>query len=403
MTSHPNPQSQAGRPAWSVSLARTEEQVEDLRACWTGLDGSRHLDIDFFLVVLRQRAAIIRPHVLLLSRNGRPATLLVARIEDVPIPIRFGYWTICRPRMRRLVVHHGGILGNSEDEPVRLLWEELKQALRRREAQMLHFNGIRTDSSFYRHVREDTPWFRRDWKPGVEPHWQIVVPQEYETFHASRSKNVRRNISRCASRIRREFGDEAVLRVFREESEIDRIMADAEAVAAKSYLRGLGVGFMPTQENRLRLQLASREGALRAYFLYFRNVPAAFILGRAAGERLHLNFTAHDAEFEYFSPGAYVMVQIIRDACRDPGIRFIDFGFGDALYKRNYCNDKWMEVFPVVYAARPYCILLNVLRGTNAVVAGLAQRQLERLGIVQRVKKAWRTRIRRQVGRAQHS
>src|SRR5688500_16615065 len=69
-----------GDPSTSVRVARNEDEVEALRPEWEALQGEELMsDIDFFLTYARNAPGMIRPHVVLVERDGSPRALVVGR------------------------------------------------------------------------------------------------------------------------------------------------------------------------------------------------------------------------------------------------------------------------------------------------------------------------------------
>ena len=64
------------------------------------------------------------------------------------------------------------------------------------------------------------------------------------------------------------------------------------------------------------------------------------MLFRSAHKRLYFRWTAFKLKYESLSPGQSLMMHMIRDACHN-NILSIDFGAGDAGYKRFWCTNHF--------------------------------------------------------------
>src|SRR5579884_3062210 len=64
-----------------VRVLRTLSEIEKIRSAWESWPGNRDSEIDFYLTVLRNNSATIRPHVLLVERACQPDAILVGRID----------------------------------------------------------------------------------------------------------------------------------------------------------------------------------------------------------------------------------------------------------------------------------------------------------------------------------
>ena len=61
-----------------VVVARTVDEVESLRKIWeTAGVSDLDSDIDYFLTVVRYGSFVVRPHVVLIRRPGRPALMAI--------------------------------------------------------------------------------------------------------------------------------------------------------------------------------------------------------------------------------------------------------------------------------------------------------------------------------------
>jgi hypothetical protein len=76
----------------TIRVIRSPEEIEEVRAQWTSWQHHPTSDIDFYLEVNRsRRPAIVRPHILLLNRDGRPDAMLIGRLEKTRMEFRFAH------------------------------------------------------------------------------------------------------------------------------------------------------------------------------------------------------------------------------------------------------------------------------------------------------------------------
>ena len=106
-----------GPPAFRT--IRDLHELEALRAIWKSWPGTRDSDPDFFSSMVRSRGSGCRPHVIVLTRNARPDAILIGLRERKKMPVKLGYFTICRPEVNVLEFVHGGLRGNASEENVR--------------------------------------------------------------------------------------------------------------------------------------------------------------------------------------------------------------------------------------------------------------------------------------------
>ncbi len=135
---------------YRVEVARTPEQVDAVRGQWESFQTHPNVDIDFYLTVLSLRDEILRPHVLLCRRDRRIEAMVIGRVEEHRFPVKLGYRTLYKQRVRMLVIVHGGLLGDVSDENSKAVVAEIRRMLRRREVDVALFSNIPQDSPLYK-------------------------------------------------------------------------------------------------------------------------------------------------------------------------------------------------------------------------------------------------------------
>ena len=192
--------------AWKIVVAKTFREMESLRSLWEKMRDSEPMatinaNIDYYLSVLKGKKDTAKPHVIVLYRNGKPETMAIGRIERWPIVCRIGYKTIFKPSLRCLVVAYGGILGQQSNEAHTVLIQELMRILRSREADVIFFNNLRVDSSFYQTLRNMAGFVLRSNFLRARPHWVMNIPENIEAFYQARSKKHRGNLRRSIRKL----------------------------------------------------------------------------------------------------------------------------------------------------------------------------------------------------------
>lgn len=377
-----------------VTIARSPEEVEELRERWQRMPVRQvHSDIDFYLAVVRSRTEVLRPHVVHLERDGNPAALLAARLEEIPFEASVGYRVVHRPLLRTLTVAHGGLVGIDGEEPLRVLLRAVDESFRKGEADVIVFPSLRVGSAEYRVASSMAGPLRRQHFAETRTHHRLVLPASFDEFLASRGRKVRSGLRNHANRLHRVFGDELTVSSLREPADFDRIFRDLVRVAAKTYQRGLGASFADTAERRELVRLSLERSWFRAWALYRGGTPIAFWQGSVFDRVYRSGTTGYHPEYAAHRVGTYLLMRVIEDLCADSGIDVLDYGLGDAEYKRRFGSDSWEERDVVVFAPTLRGVRLNVTRTTIVGSAVGAKRVLNRIGLTDRVKKAWRRRL----------
>lgn len=386
----------------SVRVARTWEEVYSLRDIWQRFQWNPNADFDYYRTVLDCHPEISRPHVIIVAKDNTPEAILVGRIEDTRLEIKFGYKTLLSPRVRRLTLIHGGLLGNGSNENCAVFISSLLKSLSEGEADLVWFNHLEVDSPLHRAALEGPGLVSRDCFPVMHQHWKISIPGTFAELCQSRSRNTRHNISRYTKHVLESFGKDLLVRNFSEKTQLKQLMADTEAIAAKSYHRGLEAGFVNSQQTRRLTALALERGWLRAYVLYVRGTPCAFLNGLRYGNTCFGSTTGYDPKYREFRLGTFLLQRMLEDLCREGGVEAFDFGFGDAEYKRHWADNGWQEASIYIFAPSLRGVLLNLLRTPFLGLSAVAERVLTRTYLLQKVKRMWRSRLTPKTGSTTH-
>ncbi len=378
---------------YDVRVARTVEELEELRPAWLELQGTRVTsDPDYYRTLLDSEPHIIRPHVVLLEKDGAPWGMVIGRIEERTIACRIGYKQVYAPRVRSLTVSYGGFLGPAPQEDAVVVVEQLRDALARREADVVYALHVRLDSPVHAAAAKGSILTRQH---ALQPevHWRLDLPGSFEDFLATKSGRSRGRIRRYGKRLRDTYGDDFAIKVFMTPDEIDLMFRDAEAVSTKTYQHGLGVGFKddPLQRNLVGLSL--ERGWFRGYVLYLEGAPRAFWFGTVYNGTFHTGPTGFDPEYGDYHPGTFLLVRMIQDMCDDNAVDVIDYGFGDAEYKQTFGSENWLEHDVLIFASSPRAVRVNVVRTAVLGADALARRILGRRNLVSRLKRRWRNRL----------
>jgi CelD/BcsL family acetyltransferase involved in cellulose biosynthesis len=121
--------------------------------------------------------------------------------------------------------------------------------------------------------------------------------------------------------------------------------------------------------------------------------PVAFWPGWVYNRSFYSSTPGYDPALAEYRLGQYVLMRLIRDLCDDPDADLLDFGFGDSEYKRRFSTEEWREADVLVFA--PSFKGARVNAGRTAVGLGerALRRAVERAGLEERIKRAWRRRL----------
>jgi hypothetical protein len=384
-----------GPRAGEVVIARGVDEIEAMRTKWQKFDlPSVHHDIDFYLAKVRSRPAIVRPHTILLERDGQPEAIAIGRLEESALECRLGYDTVYRPRVRVLVMRPGILLRTEAQSTARAIVAEIIGCLARGEADAASFYGLDVGSHLFRAARElparvcRAPFIVR------EEHRTLELSASVDEFLASRSRHARGEVRGLDRRLTRKYGERLSVKIFRAPEEIDRLFADVDRVSARTYQRALRVAFADTEEQRETIALALDRGWFRAYVLYLDAEPIAYRSGFVYRGRFTGSKTGYDPAYRNDRVGMYLLVRLIENLSADNGVAVLDFGYGDAEEKRRFSSSSSDEAHPLIFAPTFNGVRVNLARTAIAAADKFGRRTLEQTGLVRPVKRWWQKRVR---------
>ena len=376
-----------------VRTARSAEEVEALRTVWDGFERDVvNADVDYHLLLVDKSPEALGHHVLLLELDGAPSTLVVGRVEEIRLPVRLGYKTVSRPRVRALTVSYGGVLGRDDEEAAGAILEEIVAALGRGEADVARLRNLKVGSPFHRAARSTPGPLSRDLLARPTPHWRARLAGSYDEYVGRRSSKTRSNLRRYSRKFEAAFPDAIELRSFHEPADLDRLLEDTRAVYEGTYHRALGVGFSDSGVEREVTTLALARGWFRGFVLYVDGKPCAFWHGIRYGRVFSTGPTGYDPAFGTHRVGTYVLGRMVEELSREQGLEWIDFGFGDAEYKQHFGDESWLEEDVLVWARRPRPIRLNATRTALLAADRSARSLLGRRRLFARARRLWRDR-----------
>jgi hypothetical protein len=386
-TLSPNGQITEGR----VKIARTLDEVETLRDFWRANSWHPRMDLDVFLGDQRQRSGATQPYVVTLSKEDAIVGLLAGRLEDCDFEIRLGYWSVWKPKLRAIVIPNAGILGDFSRTNAEQACRALLAGLQRGEAEAVLFDFLPVESDLFKVVRSlPKPWWRNAFVRS-NPHWKIRLPAKAEELW-NRSHHRRAWVRRIFKKIEADHPGKVNFRFFRDPADVDLLCRDADQVAAKSYQRGLGVGFTNDEESRERLLEYARLGILRACVLDGDGVPRSFWIGSVYKSQFFSAYLAHDSVLEKYEIGSLVFIKLLEVLCAE-GAQRVDLGQGEGFYKQRFADicDSEACLYVLSASARNLCLNAGFSLG-EALVVG-AKKGLASFNALQSLKTRWRKRL----------
>ncbi|HXV56799.1 MAG TPA: GNAT family N-acetyltransferase, partial [Gaiellaceae bacterium] len=280
-----------------------------------------------------------------------------------------------------------------DERRAEVVLQALARTLDPGEADLVRLRGLDTAGSLHATASGEASWLRRERPAHSLVHWRSAIPGTLDEFLAPRKKKVRWQARKDLASLGEKYGDELEVRVFLGPDELDRLFRDSEAIHRTTYQSALGVGFSTGELHRRLTELAMARGWFRGYVLYLRGKPVAFWHGNAYHGTFGLGATGYDPAYADDRPGGFLLMRLIEDLCADEAVHTLDFGFGDATYKRQLGDESRVEEDVAVFAPTAKAVAVNLARTTLHSVTGALAGALARSGRLARAKKRWRGRL----------
>jgi hypothetical protein len=373
----------------SVKVLRTPQELEGIREAWESWPGPRDSDIDFYLMFIQSYPRVLRPHVVVLYRNGHPDAILIGRLERTRVNSQIGYLRLSGIPARTLNFVYGGLRGNASNENTSDLITSVMQSLRSREADVAFLHQPSTDSFLYKAALTQPGFWCLDRLSKPEEHHTMKLPEAADHLYQGLSKGLRGELRRKKKKLLSDFDGRVTTRCYRLQSDLEIALPHLEEVAKKTYQRGLRVGFQDTPQVRRRLEFCAQKGWLRIYVLYIDERPCSFSAGTVYNGVYTTDYIAYDPAYRDYYLGKLLLVEVI-EACYKGGVKEIDFGFGQAEYKERFGNCRLTESSVYIFAPNLKGFVVNVTRTVPGVIDKTLKATLQRTRLLSNVKRFWR-------------
>jgi hypothetical protein len=370
----------------SISTINDVKEILKIRDIWSKMQIHYNADIDFYLTVIESRA-LCKPHIFVMRSGEDVVGMLIGRIEDSTFPLKVGYKSIFEPKVRTLIIVHGGILGKLCREAYDELAVQFMALLKNHDVDLIHFELIPDNSGLIASIEH----FLFQVRVPIA-HWIMRARPNVTNLLMKMTSKHRNEINRLGRILERDFHGSIRFKYFLGESDITELFTDVEMVARQTYQRGLGVGFSYNDFMRRRLSLSARKGWLRAVVLYIDEIPRSYWIGSAYKETFYLEFTGYDPMFYKYELGTIVLMKMLERIFSE-GPDLVDFGFGDALYKKRFADYRPDESSIYIFAPTAKGKSIYLLNALFFYGARYSKSVLDKFHIREKVKKFWRNSL----------
>jgi CelD/BcsL family acetyltransferase involved in cellulose biosynthesis len=375
-----------------IRTIRNLDELEAVRAFWENWQDHPNSDFAHFQLICRLRTEVICPHVTVVDRNGGPCSLLVARLEHFHFTPSIGYLKLAQIPAKIISVLNHGMIGEVTNETALALIQHFLFLLSSREADAVVFHELPENSPLLHTLLLNSPRFLCEKKPNWSPHWTMKLPGQPGLLIKKVSAKHRAWIRRKQKEIESDFSGRLTWRWISSFDNVPELCERLEAIAVKTYQRGLGAGFKDDNEHRQRFALFADRGQLRVQLLEIDERVAAYWIGIIYRGVFHSWATGYDPDYGKYEVGTQVLVRMVDELAQE-GVRKLDFGLGDAHYKKRFGDHSWREATIGMFAPTAKGVGIRSVLGVSKMLDGYARRALQKTEVLDKLKTGWRRRL----------
>lgn len=371
---------------YRVEALAGSKSLESIRDLWQQWQIHPNADVDFFASVVESRPSVVNPMAMVLFFKGTPVALAVGRLENFILPATFGYLKIFNSALLQFSIVYGGLMGAWDEKGAAAFVNYLRKWMKQDRVDAIYLAAMHCEHPVYQAAVRGAPFFLRHTPIKDNFHWWAELAETPELFKSKINKADRKKERKLAQH----SGGEIGFKMFQIPEDVPEFCSTAEKISQTTYLRGLGAGFCDNAEMRNRLGVTSRKGWMKGFILYANNQPCAFQLGTLYQSVLYLDYTGFKSDLHPYSPGRILFIKMVDQLCSTHAVRGIDFGFGDAEFKRRYADRSWKESDLYLFNQTPTLLMANLVRNSVTLFRGIAEKALRRFDFHDQVKKWWR-------------
>lgn len=205
----------------------------------------------------------------------------------------------------------------------------------------VYLHSVAADGILWRHLKVESR--RRDrlvyLASGRRPFHFLELPETFQAYLAKFGAKKRYNLARQVRLLREQAAGRLELHRIERPQDVVGFAGDTATVVERSWQGELTTsGVTRAARDPRALEDLARRGLLRSYLLVCAGRPCAFVVGYQDRDVFHYAEIGYDREFGRFSPGAVLLYLLLEDLYAHRRPRWVNFGIGEAAYKREFGN-----------------------------------------------------------------
>jgi hypothetical protein len=266
-----------------------------------------------------------------------------------------------------LEIKKDGRMGRPSPAIDKLLALELLKAAKSGTVDTVCFERLPLHSELFRQVQQLPSFLIKERVPHIFCYSVLSLTAPDRKRPRVFSGKTRREIRRKTRIVERSFSDQMHMKCFSEASELDAGMCDAIRVAVTTWQYYLGLGLSDTAQTREAFRFSARQGWLRIYVLYLKDMPCAFLVGQLYNSTFYCQHAGYHPSYARFSVGSLLTARAFEDLAA-AGIHRVDLGEGGQEHNRRLGCQMVEEGTVHVYSPTLRGLYLNLFFGTTQIV-----------------------------------
>jgi hypothetical protein len=186
--------------------------------------------------------------------------------------------------------------------------------------------------------------------PGGPRPWYLLQIPENSAAYLSRMSSKAKAALKRGKKLAESVGGKLEVTRIDSEHQVGDFLADAVRVSQNSWQHDvLGNRITDSEMDRSWGKSLARAGLLRSYLLKCGHRACAFLVGYQFNGVFQYVEVGYDREFSKYSPGTVLLLMLIQDLCDYDPPTLLNFGMGDADYKRRFGSMQREDVSIVVF------------------------------------------------------
>jgi Acetyltransferase (GNAT) domain len=373
------------------------DQIDKIRNEWDDLlkrinNDNIYVDPEFYVRMFDSRAPDGLPYLVLFMIDSVLIGLILGWTSNTKVPCWFGYKKFHTPSLKTLNIEIDGLITDGQPETVNELAKYLSSVVKNKEIELLSVNHLSEKNPLYDKIKSGIGFSKKAvYKQGIA--W-ISTIRDFKTgkpFEIN-SPKTKANFRRKARRLLEHFNNELEIIEISSDEDLEYFIRNADIIGQKSYQYSIDVGVKNNDVWRKMLTSLVNGGYFRGYILMNNDKPIAYNQGAIYKNYYHLFATAYDPQYHKYSPGTYLLLQITDKLIKEE-INYINYGFGDADYKKIFGTDSYSEATFRIYGLGSTVKIAYFLDKLSITFSESIKGILEKAGLFNKIKKFWRGTI----------